>query len=114
MIYFLTPQLKPRYAVETQEKTLKKGRDMKKSSILAQLAIVGVAVGLISAVPSMAADVAADTTTKSAPKKHHKQKKAAVDSTAVAAPAAAPADTGKVVKKHRKHKKVVADSSAKM
>jgi hypothetical protein len=99
--------------VETQEKTLKKGRNMKKTSILAQLALVGVAVGLLSAVPSMAADTTTTTTTMV--KKHHKMhKKVGADSTAVAATADTTTTKTTTVKKHSKHKKTVVDSSAKM
>jgi hypothetical protein len=63
---------------------------------------------------AIAADVpAADATTKTAPVKKHKHKKAAADSTAMAVPAAAPSDTATASKKHhKKHKKAMADSSA--
>ena len=87
---------------------------MKKSSIVARLAFIGIAMGLISAVPSIAMDAMGDTT-KPMMKKHHKHKKAMADSTSMAAPAAAPADTAKpMMKKHHKHMKAMADSISKM
>ncbi len=66
----------------------RKDARMKKSSLLSQLAIAGIAAGLVSVAPVRAADATGDTTKAAAPaKKKHKskkQKKAMADSSAKA------------------------------
>jgi hypothetical protein len=59
-----------------------KGTPMKKSTLLSQLAIVGIAAGLVSVTPVRAADASGDTTKTSthSKKKSKKHKKAMADS----------------------------------